>query len=317
MKKISVIISSLRPHKLEATIDSIGIHSDLCEVVVVGPYPPNTREYVTHVKIDDPKQGDPYQREAAGEPSLSQKMNMGLKAANGEYIVFHNDDLHFRKGWAPKLVEFMEKNKDKPRPYLASFISAVGGEIPNRYTVFGLLYANLGCIRKEDLKAVGGQIYDERMRTEYVDPDLSLRGWAKGGTVEICKDVVIDIDSYTRSDKNDKDPLCRSYKSYWLVPDAGAFFDIWFPKYFPLFFRKYGKVSKLFSNSDGVLPESLYGKGAFAVFGKYIIKLFIHTLSGNRKKAGEIKKDLARLVNRRWITLDYDAPYKREEIIRK
>ena len=54
MRPISMVISSLRPDRLEETIDTTAMHSDLVEVVVVSPYPPKPRDFVKHVPVPPP-----------------------------------------------------------------------------------------------------------------------------------------------------------------------------------------------------------------------------------------------------------------------
>lgn len=317
MKPISVVISSLRPDELELTIDSTAMHRGLIEVVVVSPYPPKVRDFVKHIPVPLPLEGDPIERDRKGEPSLSKKINLGLSATEGEYIVFNNDTLHFRPGWALVLLEHMKKNINNERPYLARFHLAENGVTGPCYTIFGMLYANLGCIRKADLEYIGGYLYDERMRTEYVDPDLSLRVWSVGGKVGTCQEVVLDVDPYIRVKKSSPDTLCQSYKMTWRASDSAAFFDIWFWKYFWLFFKNYRVISKKLTNADNVLPKNLQNSGAFRIFSEPLLRLFIHTLLRRKKNVIVIKQVLVRLVNRRWATLDYDLPYRHQEVVFK
>lgn len=317
MKPISVVISSLRPEALELTIDSTAMHSDLIEIIVVSPWPPKPRDFVKHVPVPHPPPGDPGEREQAGELSLSKKINLGLPHASGEYIAFNSDDLHFRQGWAPTLLKHMEENRHGAHPYLARFHTAMGGVTSPIYTVFGIHYANLGCISKSDLSLIGGYLYDERMRTEYVDPDLSLRVWAAGGRVGTYPEVVIDLDTYTKLDPKKPDPLCTPYKSFWLVKDATAFFDIWFWKYFWLFFRNYPSLSARLTNADNVLTKDLRNGGAIKIFWRPLVKLLVYSLLRRDSEAEVVKSNLSRLVNRRWATLDYELPYAAKAIIRK
>lgn len=316
MKQISVVISSLRPEQLELTIDSTAMHQDIIEVVVVSPWAPKARDFVKHIPIPlPPTGGDPAEREKQGELSLSKKYNMALSRAEGQYLVFHNDDLHFRAGWVPALLEHMRKN-NATHPYLAAFHFANKGAIDPRYTVFGMLYANLGCIAKSDLALVGGYLYDERMRTECVDPDLSLRVWATGGRVGICSDVVIDIDTYTKLHRSVPDPLCTPYKGFWATEDFAVFYDLWFWKYFWLFFKNYAKLTKKLTYSDGVVSKEMHNSGAFRIFAKPLLKLALYSLLRNDSKIKSAKRHLARLVNRKWATLDYDLPYDPKSVIR-
>lgn len=316
MKPISVVISSLRADELEKTIDSTAMHADLIDVVVVSPTPPRPRSFVRHTPVPVVTGGTPYEREQRGELSLSQKMNLGLKHADGEYIAFNNDNLHFRPGWAPAMLEHMERHGRRSRPYLAAFHLSNGGVISARHTIFGLLYANQACISRADLKLVGDYLYDERMRTEYVDPDLSLRVWAAGGEVGICPEVVIDIDRYvevrqpqTPGSKQPLDPLCVPYKVFWSTPDSAAFFDLWFRKYCWLFWRHYRQLASKFTTDDGVLPEGRENSSAVGVFWRPLVKLGVFGLLGVADRRDQAKWQLCRLMNRRWATLEYEVPF--------
>lgn len=317
MKPISVVITSLRPKELELTIDSTEMHKDLVEVVVVSPWPPKPRDFVRHIPVPLSLEGDPIERDRRGELSFSKKVNLAVSHAQGEYIVWNNDDLHFVPGWAPALLEHMRNNDHKARPYLACLRCVLHGVSTLPYTIFGLLYANHGCIRKSDLSYVGGYLFDERMRTELVDPELSVRIWASGGMVEICPYSMIDVSTYTKANPNIPDELCTPYKIAWVVPDGKAFFDLWFWKYFWLFFRNYRRISKNFSNADGVLSKKLQNRGAFLIFLKPLLKLFFFTLIRSQKNVDITKRWLVRLVNRRWFTLDYKLPYNAVSVVRR
>lgn len=320
MRSISVVISSLRPDRLEETIDSTAMHGDLVEVVVVSPYPPKPRDFVRHVPVPAP--GNP------NELTFTQKFNLGAKNANCDYVVYSNDDFHFRPGWAPALIKHMEQNTI--RPYLAVFHMAVEKKIHSRYTAFGLLYANIGCIRKADLKLIGDYLFEERLFMYTSDIDIGLRVWSAGGRVGICQEVVLDCD---RDIDQVSIPLCSSfvkesgavslsvhtYRNVWFDHDCSVFFKIWFKRYFWLFFRNYKRLQRLFTNEDGVLPSKRYHSGLLKITLLPIIHMYINPkfFFGRPNKLKFIQNHLVRVVNRRWHKLDYELPYAPLEIIRK
>jgi len=296
-KKISVVISSLRPERLEETIDSTAMHSDLVEIVVCSPLPPKPRDFVRHVPVPGPS--DP------NELSWSQKNNLAVKEASGEYIVFNNDDIHFRAGWAPELILHMEKTRDDRRPYLAAFHLANKGIPHTRYTAFGMLYANLGCICKADLIFVGGTLFDERFWLSHNDVDLGLRVWHAGGKVELCKNIVMDIDR----DKPHK--VTSPYHKKYFYGDCETFFMVWFPRYFWKFVKNYHSILRSLTSEDNVLPPHQQVSGAFRVLiSPFIVLKVLHFIGMKKnRRTQNLLLRLTRVVNRRWATMDYQVPY--------
>lgn len=318
MKKISIVISSLRPDRLEETIDSTAMHADLIEVVVISPSPPKPRDFVRHIPVPPP--GDPK------ELTFTQKFNLGAENARYEYIVFNNDDFHFRPGWASALIRHMEQKSVKP--YLAGFHLATRGVVHTRYTAFGMLYANIGCIRKADLKLVGGKLFDDRYYMYTSDIDLSMRIWKNGGEVGLCHEVIVDsdrdVDQVMLSQKSvfakkrETIPSKRTYRDEWFEHDNDIFFRTWFPKYFWMFLKNYSRLRDSFTNEDGVLPVKRYNSGLLRVMFWPILNMFVKPkLFFERKyKLRFIQKHWVRVVNRRWKTIDYQLPYDFSKVVR-
>ncbi|MDO8526984.1 MAG: hypothetical protein Q7T03_04765 [Deltaproteobacteria bacterium] len=317
MRPISVVISSLRPDRLEETIDSTAMHSDLVEVVVVSPTPPKPRDFVKHVPV--PKPGE------TGELTFAQKFNLGTRHASGEYIVYTNDDFHFRSGWATALLKHMEQEKE--RPYLAAFQMAVKEVIHTRYTAFGMLYANIGCIRKEDLKIIGG-LFDERYFMYTTDIDVSLRVWSKGGKVALCNDVVIDSDRdvdqvvisersvFSKGDKMEASVGKKTYRDFWFSHDHAVFFKIWFPRYFRLFLKNYKRIRPLLTHADGVVPPKKQDAGLLKIMMWPVFNMYLNPriFFARKNKIDFIRNHWVRVVNRRWSRHDYQLPYAISEV---
>jgi len=297
MVRISVIFSSLRPEKIESVLDTIEKYQNFVEAVVVSPFDIRRRDFVKHVPINgDFKSTDFHDREHKGEMSLSQKYNLALLHASGEYIVFNNDDLHFEEGWANNLLEHMEAEKDSS-PYLACFTNSYRGMISNNYTIFGLLYAHQGCISKVDLAKIGGYIYDDRLRTEYVDPDLSLRVWSMGGQVKIFDGVNILTDHYTKRQaiKESKDIVCSSYKHYWARVDSSVFFDIWAPIYFK---KCISHIKEIDSFVEQGVIRRIY-RGFLEKIYFYFLYFSLFVVQDNSKFSDKIKMKINRGLNRK------------------
>ena len=309
-KPISVIISSLRPDRLEATIDNISSESDLVEVVVASVHAPKPRDFVIHVPVPAPGQ--------ANELTFTQKYNLACAQAGGEYIVYNNDDLHFTPGWSRPLIEHMQKVS--VHPYVAAFQIATKGEIIARHTIFGLLYANHGCIRKRDLELVGGQLLDERIYMYYSELDLALRVWSAGGKIAICDPVVMhadrDVDQVAvpkilkeKSNYGQRKP--QTYRDLWYRHDTRVFFRLWFFKYFGLFWKHYPRLKELFSSTDGVLPPQKQKSPLWQMMFLPVINLFINPKRWFvvHHKIDFVLDHWVRLTNRRWGALNYQLPY--------
>lgn len=295
MRKISVVISSLRPDRLEETIDTTAMHSDWVEVVVASPTPPRPRDFVVHVPVPPP--GDP------NELSWSQKNNLAVKAASGEYLVFNNDDIHFRPGWAPAILKHMEAQA-KVRPYLAAFHMANKGVLHTRYTAFGMLYPNHGCLRKADLAYIGQTLFDERFWLTHNDVDLGMRIWFAGGRVEMCPDVILDID------RDKPSPVTNPYRTKFFDRDSDTFMRIWFPRYFWKFVLHYRHLRKFFTHADGVLPPERPNAGAFReLLIPYAYVNFMKGIGRHQHPHAQFQRNrLVRVINRRWHQMDYQLP---------
>ena len=317
-KRISVIISSLRPERLEITIDNISSEKDLVEVVVASPFVPKTRDFVRHVPVPAPG--------APGELTFTQKFNLAAEAAKGEFIFYNNDDIHFASpGWAVQLVKHMESASN--HPYLGAVHIMAKGKIEMRHTIFGLLYGNHGCIRKSDLSLIGGKLLDERLFMYYSELDLALRVWAAGGEVGMCPAVVLcadrDVDqaAIAASTAAKAAPAAKAkkpmtYRDIWYRHDTKVFFDLWFKKYFGLFARHYGVLKDKFSASDGVVPPEKENAPLWKIMIFPVINAYINPKRWGAvpSKHNFVRDYWLRLANRRWGSDTYQLPYKPKDV---
>lgn len=317
MKPISIVISSLRPDRLEETLSNIESEREMVEVVVTSPIAPRARDFVKHVQV--PASGDPR------ELTFTQKFNLAVAHSSGRYVVYDNDDLHFSPGWAAPLVRHMEGARW--HPYLAAFPIATNGVIVPRHTIFGLLYANHGCISRDDLAAVGG-LLDERLKMNYSDVDLALRVWARGGRVSICDAVVmhadrdvdhmaIALESVPLGTKRSLTPAKGvTYRDIWMRHDSRVFFNTWFRRYFGLFWKHYGHLRHQLASNDGVVPAGQQARGLASL----MIWPALRTLLSPRlsitpgHRLDLVKTHCVRVVNRRWGGLSYELPYDPKEV---
>lgn len=257
--RISVIFSSLRPEKIEWNLDKLECFQDQIEVIVASPFPLRPRPFLKWVSVPgDFDGGNFHDRELRGELSLSEKYNLSLLHSSGEYIVFNNDDLEIEGTWVTTLLDHMDQMTSLYSPYLCCFTNSYQTRIIPNYSIFGQLYAHQGCISRTDLVKVGGFLYDSRMRTEYVDPDLSLRVWEAGGLVSVFDKINVKTDAYSKRHKLHAvtDPICSPYKTYWAKIDANQFFDKWSYKIDFKFLHNFRSMSGRFDDDDGVIPAN-------------------------------------------------------------
>lgn len=217
MKKVSIVITSLRASKLEKLIDSTQQYREDIEVIIASPYPPKPRDFVIHIpvpNIDEP-----------GELTFTQKVNLAFKQASGEYIVFCNDDYLFNEEWLPAFLSFMDENKNARHPFLAAFCQSHNGVV-NKIGVgaFGFRHPNFGGMSKADFDKLGGFVFDENIYMHYGDVDLGVRVWDSGGEVKLCDTVIL-------SSRDSWDGIRQYSRTRWQTHDGRIFFDKWFHKY--------------------------------------------------------------------------------------
>lgn len=203
---VSIIVPSLRPSQLAPCLASIHRYTvgiDY-EVVVVSPFDIEPHPNVVHVK------------EARAE-GLHQATTSGYEQAKGEYIIIIYDDSWATPLWAANMIAFMRPHDDEI--FEGSFqLFKARGELPE-VTLYGKLYAQCFCIRRDKVAGIGG-LMDCYYKSCWGDPDLSLRVWHSGGRVETCPDAWL---YFVECD----DDVHKSSIKRYLVRDQEAFFQRW------------------------------------------------------------------------------------------
>ena len=300
--RISLIISSLRPEKIEWSLQKLQRFEGEIEVVVASPFPIESRAFLKWVPVPGGFEGlDFRDRELRGELSLAEKYNLSLLHSSADYIVFNNDDLEIEGEWVPDLLKHMDEMTKQYSPYLCCFTNSFQGIRVGNYSIFGKLYAHQGCISRRDLARIGGYLYDSRMRTEYVDPDLSLRVWEAGGRVAICNKINVKTDFYTKRVRlpSTDDPVCSPYKTYWAIADAHEFFKKWRKKIDFTLIRRFSLDDSQFDTSVKLIKKSIFLNNNYLLICHILIfcsKLF---LGSNHGFVINLKVKMLRACNRR------------------
>ena len=117
--------------------------------------------------------------------------NLGFKAARGEYVAFFNDDCELLPGWDETAIAFMDRNpqvgigiiyfKDhfgdwntngEPQPDASRF-----GPLYITQSLFNVVYANFGIVRRECGEQIGWQ-------------DEDALGFMYGGDTDLCFEAI-------------------------------------------------------------------------------------------------------------------------------
>jgi N-acetylglucosaminyl-diphospho-decaprenol L-rhamnosyltransferase len=197
--KVSIIVPSYRrPAALKACLESIAgtvtvAHEVIC-VVVADDH--ETGEILTGRPvriITQPTRG-----------GAVQAMNLGFRAAGGEYLVQINDDCTLLPHAVANAVRFLETPAHQHLGQAAFFHDS-----PVRRNVYsqicvegiwyfvchvrGLCYANFGLARRSLFEQLG--YFDERYFMYGADPDFSLKVWHEAKlSVEPCPGALIHHD---------------------------------------------------------------------------------------------------------------------------
>jgi GT2 family glycosyltransferase len=193
---VSLIVPTLhRPQLLRECLHSIGATVHLPHEVIVVPVAGDDdtlavlREFETTV-VTQPARG-----------GAVQAMNLGFRAARGEYLVQINDDCRLLPHSIANAVRFLEAPANRSIGQAAFFHDS-----PVRRNVFaqicvesvwyyvchvrGLCYANFGMAKRTLYERLN--YFDERYFMYGADPDFSLKVWHEAGLrVEPCPGALI------------------------------------------------------------------------------------------------------------------------------
>lgn len=184
-----MLLPSLRPMQAKECIGSIHNYSkslDYYEIIVVSPFDIPYHPNVVHIKEN--------KSEGVGKAIAT-----GFDRAQGEYIMHIND--HCRAVTSLKhMVDCMRPHDNEIflGRFFAIDVPSLGMmqnneieffERDHTIMVFGRVFAQLMCMRKDKAEEIGGFFDYPYYKAWYLDPDLSLRVWKAGGRVETCNNA--------------------------------------------------------------------------------------------------------------------------------
>lgn len=183
--KLSIILPSMRPKQIEDCLWSIMEYTFLpYEIILIVDEIKNflpiinkinhNPAYLKNIIIlkDTIKNGTVY------------PINLGLKYAQGEYIVTLSDDARVTPCWADEMYDYLQK-QDQSIPLLGNFRVYDNKEEYGPIGYFGKIFSMFPFIKKTDIDKVGGY-YLSDFNAHYADPDLGMRTWNCGGKVITC-----------------------------------------------------------------------------------------------------------------------------------
>ena len=149
--------------------------------------------------------------------SFAENNNLGLQVAEGEFIVFLNNDTIVSKDWLEKMMLHLEHVPMKNIGGVGCVSNSsngrqmVGEQDPEawytqhkgRWTQTGILYGWCMCFKKEVLDKIGN--FDERFVNGHEDNDLSLRAVLAGYQLILAQDVYIHHHGQATLIKQNKD----------------------------------------------------------------------------------------------------------------
>ncbi len=168
--------------------------------------------------------------------SFAENNNLGLKVAEGRYIIFLNNDTKVSKDWLERMTIHFEKVPLKNIGAIGCVSNNSNGrqmvqeqdaeewymKHRGRWTQAGVLYGWCMCFKSEVLKEVGG--FDEQFINGHEDNDLSLRTLLAGYQLIIAQDTYIyhSGQATLRTQISGKDYMSqgydnreRYYDKYW------------------------------------------------------------------------------------------------------
>ncbi len=207
MPEVSITLPSLRPEAVLQRIKQFSMTNKGVdyEIIVVSPFPVK-EERVIHV----------YEKEPSGNVPAH---NIACKNSSGEYIVYWSDDIYPTANCLANMLRFV---KSKEKPFIGAFRLRRQGQEKTQWTVYGKLYAPIGCVSRKTLDLIG-QYFDPVYRAYWADPDMCLRTWEKGGRVEVCPDALVE-------DANMMDEVRGKSWDRFFAKDTETFFNRWHDK---------------------------------------------------------------------------------------
>lgn len=162
--KLSLVTGTRnRPESLERLIESINryTYASSYELIIADasdcPSRPRTEPWI-HTIIEQPRLG------------FAKGINRAFSFAQGDWIIWLNDDCEVLKFYDTSAIEFMERHPEIGLGAL-HYLEGRRGFHVNSY--FGMVYANFGIISRELFDTVGG--FDEEFALYGTDNALAFR----------------------------------------------------------------------------------------------------------------------------------------------
>jgi len=208
MAEISIILPSLRPEMVLKRINEFSVTNPGAdyEIVVVSPFAVKG-DRVVHIE-EEPM-------------GCVHAHNTAYKNSSGKYIAYWGDRATPTANCLSEMLNFIKSNTD---PFIGSFRlkDDKRGRERTQWAIYGKLFAAFGCASRKTIEIAGGY-FDPIFKAWWVDPDLCLRAWERGGKVKICPNAWITID--ISSDK-----IAGDNWSKYFLKDQETFFNRWHNK---------------------------------------------------------------------------------------
>lgn len=206
MPQISITLPTLRPKLAQARVEDFhSTHPNTdYELLIVSPFE-MVGPRVVWTNEGQPRGGVAAQR-------------LAFERSTGQYLVWWSDDVTPAPGCLETMRRFVDAH---PEPFIGSFPGRnVATGRCDSYACWGKLFAGFGMATRATIERIGGY-FDTAYRYQWADPDLALRCWHAGGSVEACAAAEIRV-----ADQEDRH---KAISRHWLQPDFDVFFRRWNP----------------------------------------------------------------------------------------
>ncbi|MEW5766350.1 MAG: glycosyltransferase [bacterium] len=207
MKKLSIVIATYNRRKyLKNCLHSIlqgNIEVDYEIVVVDGGSTDGTQEFLMkqpYTRIIEDKREGP-----------TKAYNQGIRAAEGEYVCWLNDDLMLVNDSLMNLLNFLEREKGNRVEIIGAFyFSEVEENNFDIRSTFGLPDASFGMAKTSVMKKL--KYFDETFVRFHSDSDINLRAWERGLVTVGVREA--KLKHYLVDDHIRKDFALQGYDDY-------------------------------------------------------------------------------------------------------
>jgi GT2 family glycosyltransferase len=209
MPEVSILLPSLREQQVLRRLEEFSeTNRELdYEIIVVSPFSVEG-DKIVHLQETE-------------QNGVLSAMNNAYAIAKSEFIVLWSDDAIPRENCIQNILEYA---RQKQGLYAVGFAKEdEKGAGFGQWQVYDKLYVGWLCTSKSTVDSVGG-LFDPIFTNYWGDPDLCMRIWENGGSVDVCNTALIQV---AQSDDEVKSQnLAKSFSK-----DTERFLDRWHPKY--------------------------------------------------------------------------------------